>query len=339
MPELRRDPIVGRWVIISTERARRPSDFASTPRVASQPNAPCVFCPGQESRTPGEVWALRPAGGLPNGSGWLVRVVPNKFPALRIEGDLERSGEGLYDRMSGVGAHEVVIESPDHEARIEELSVAHLAEVLRAYRERVVDLARDPRLEYVMVFKNQGDAAGATLEHSHSQLIATPIVPMMVAEELSGALQHFRIKQRCIWCDIVRQERQVGVRVIREEGGLIAVAPFAPRAPFETWILPVAHRSSYEETPGDDLQSLAALLGEILRRMSRALSDPPYNLILHSAPLRARALEHFHWHLEIIPKLTRVAGFEWGSGFFINPTPPEEAARHLRGDDAWRPVS
>jgi UDPglucose--hexose-1-phosphate uridylyltransferase len=268
-----------------------------------------------------------------------VRVVPNKFPALRIEGDLERSGEGLYDRMNGVGAHEVVIESPEHAARLEELPTAHLAEVLRAYRERVLDLARDLRLEYVTVFKNQGEAAGATLEHSHSQLIATPIVPMIVAEELSGALQHFRIKQRCIWCDIVRQERQAGVRVIREEGGLIAVAPFAPRLPFETWILPVAHRSGYEATSNDELLSLATLLGDILKRIGSALDDPPYNLILHSAPLRARALDHFHWHLEITPKLTRVAGFEWGSGFFINPTPPEEAARHLRGDDAWRPVS
>jgi UDPglucose--hexose-1-phosphate uridylyltransferase len=338
MPELRRDPVVGRWVIISTERARRPSDFATT-RPAERRGGPCVFCPGHESRTPDEVWALRPDGSAPNTSGWLARVIPNKFPALRIEGDLERSGEGLYDRMNGVGAHEVVIESPDHDARIEQLPVTHLAEVLRAYRERILDLAKDPRLEHVMVFKNQGDPAGATLEHTHSQLIATPIVPMMVAEELSGALQHYRIKQRCVWCDIVRQERQGGGRVVLEEGGIIALAPFAPRLPFETWILPVVHRSSYEEMPEPELVVVAAMLGEILRRMSRTLSDPPYNIILHSAPLRARTLDHFHWHLEIIPKLARVAGFEWGTGFFINPTPPEEAARYLRGEDVWRPVS
>lgn len=337
MPELRQDPIVGRWVIISTERARRPSDF--TTRRPEHRGGPCAFCAGQESRTPDEVWALRPGGSPANAPGWLARVVPNKFPALRIEGELERSGEGLYDRMNGVGAHEVVIETPEHDGRIEQLPVEHLAALLRAYRERTLDLAKDPRLEYVMVFKNHGDLAGASLEHPHSQLIATPIVPMMVEEELSGALQHFRIKQRCIWCDILRQERQGGGRVVLDQGGFIAVAPFAPRFPFETWIIPVGHRSSYEETPVDDLLPLASLLGEILRRMSATLDDPPYNLMLHNAPLRARTLDHFHWHLEIIPKLTRVAGFEWGTGFFINPTPPEEAARCLRGQEPWRPVS
>jgi len=330
MPDLRRDPIVGRWVIISTERARRPSDFP-TPR-APRTGGPCVFCAGHEARTPGEVWALRPDGSEANAPGWLVRVVPNRFPALRIEGELERSGEGLYDRMSGVGAHEVVIEAPQHDAAIERLPVAHLSEVLRAYRERIRDLAKDQRLEYVMVFKNHGDPAGASLEHTHSQLIATPIVPMMVEEELAGAIQHFRIKQRCIWCDIVRQERRDGVRVIREAGGFVALAPFAPRFPFETWILPVAHRSSFEDTPTEEFLPLADLLSRVLRGMGRYLSDPPYNFMLHSAPLRTPTLDHFHWHLEIIPKLTRVAGFEWGTGFFINPTPPEEAAEYLRGE-------
>ncbi len=189
------------------------------PRPSARPG-PCVFCEGQEARTPEEVWALRPTGGAPNSHGWLVRVVPNRFPALRIEGDLEPSGEGLYDRMNGVGAHEVVIEAPKHDARIEQLPVSHLATVLLAYRERILDLAKDPRIEYVMVFKNQGEAAGASLEHAHSQLIATPIVPMMVDEELAGGLQHFRIKHRCIWCDIVRQEGQGGGRVVLEQGGL-----------------------------------------------------------------------------------------------------------------------
>lgn len=330
MPELRRDPIVGRWVIISTERARRPSDFVSQPGVRRS-NGPCIFCPGQEARTPDEVWALRPDGGAPNGPGWRVRVAPNRFPALRIEGELERSGEGLYDRISGVGAHEVLIEAPDHDARIEQLPVSHLAEVLLAFRERMIDLARDPRLEYVMVFKSHGDQPGAPITHAHSQLIATPIVPMMVEEELAGGLQHFRIKQRCIWCDIVRQEHGGG-RVVIEEQGFMALAPFAPRVPFETWVLPIGHRSSFEETPGEELLALAGLLGELLRRMAKTLGDPPYNLMLHSAPLRARALDHFHWHLEIVPTLTGLAGFEWGTGFFINPTPPEEAARYLRGD-------
>jgi UDPglucose--hexose-1-phosphate uridylyltransferase len=263
--------------------------------------------------------------------------VPNKFPALRIEGELEPAAEGLYDRMNGVGAHEVVIESPDHDAAIERLPPAHLAEVFRAYRDRILDLAKDPRLEYVMVFKNHGDPAGASLEHTHSQLIATPVVPLMVEEELAGALQHLRIKKRCIWCDIIRQERQEGGRVILDQDGFMALSPFAPRFPFETWILPTAHRSRYEDTPPGDFPRLAAAVRQVLGRMGQFLDDPPYNFMLHSAPLRAPALDHFHWHLEIIPKLTRVAGFEWGTGFFINPTPPEEAAKYLRGEPPDRP--
>jgi UDPglucose--hexose-1-phosphate uridylyltransferase len=328
VPELRRDPIVGRWVIISTERARRPSDFDVRP--PERRPGPCVFCPGQESRTPGEVWALRPVASAPNSPGWQVRVVPSRFPALRIEGELEPSGEGLYDRMNGVGAHEVVIEAPQHDASIEQLPMTHLAGVLRAYRERIVDLARDRRIEYVMVFKNQGQPAGARPDHGHSQLIATPIVPIMVAEELAGGLQHFRIKRRCIWCDIIRQECRGGDRLVQERDGFVALEPFASRFPFETWILPAEHRSAYEEMPGAEFLALATVLAEILKRMRRTLGDCPYNLMLHNAPLRVGQLDHFHWHLEIIPVLTRVAGFEWGTGFSINPTPPEEAARYLR---------
>lgn len=328
MPELRRDPVVGRWVIISTERARRPSDFpARAPRART---GPCVFCEGEEGKTPPEVWALRGNGGAPNTPGWQVRVVPNKFPALRIEGELEPAGEGLYDRMNGIGAHEVIVEAPDHAASIEGLAPEHLAAVFRAFQARMVDLARDTRLEYVMIFKNHGEAAGASLEHTHSQLIATPIVPSMVADEVAGGLQHYRIKQRCIWCDIVRQERQGRSRLVGERGGFVALTPFAPRFPFETWILPAAHRSSYPDTAPEEFDALAELTGTVLQRMSRYLSDPPYNLMLHSAPLRTPTLAHFHWHLEIIPKLTNAAGFEWGTGFFINPTPPEEAAAYLR---------
>lgn len=330
MPELRKDPVVGRWVIISTERARRPSDFVALAPERVGTGTACVFCPGQEAFTPDEIAVVRPDGSSPNSPGWTLRVVPNKFPALRIEGELEPSGEGLYDRMSGVGAHEVIIETPQHQASLATLPTAHVAGILRVYRDRMVDLGKDPRLEYVMVFKNHGEAAGASLEHPHSQLIATPIVPIMVEEELVGGLQHFRIKKRCIWCDILRQERAGGGRLILEDAGFAVLAPFAPRFPFETWILPGTHRSSYEETGADELDGLAYVLGEILARMNRVLGTPPYNLMLHSAPLRTQALDHFHWHLEIIPKLTRVAGFEWGTGFFINPTPPEEAAKYLR---------
>ena len=333
MPELRRDPVVGRWVIISTERSRRPSDFPSRP-VRPQGTRPCAFCPGQESRTPEEILAVRETGSLPNGPGWQIRVVPNKFPALRIEGEIEPAGEGIYDRMNGIGAHEVIIETPDHMAAMGALPEAHLAAVLEVWRQRMIDLQKDSRFEYVSVFKNHGEAAGASLEHPHSQLIATPIVPMMVEQELEGALRHFRIKKRCIWCDVIRQEMRAGTRrsgrLVLAEEGMVALCPYAPRFPFETWILPEVHRSSFEDAEGVDPPAMARLLREVLQRMDRLLGAPAWNLSLHSAPLKTPTLDHFHWHVELIPKLTQVAGFEWGTGFFINPTPPEEAAKYLR---------
>jgi UDPglucose--hexose-1-phosphate uridylyltransferase len=326
--ELRKDPVVGRWVIISTERARRPTDFGPEPvrpRLAS-----CVFCPGHEDQTPPEILAGRPPGSPPNTPGWTYRVVPNKFPALRIEGELEPSGEGPYDRMSGIGAHEVVIETPSHDATLATLPTEAVADVLLAFRERILDLKKDGRFQYILVFKNHGEAAGASLEHAHSQLIATPIIPIMVTEELTGSLRYYAIKERCVWCDIAREERRGGRRLIAETPQYVVLAPFAPRFPFETWILPARHRSHFEESGVDDLRALAGVLGDVLRRMNRALNDPPYNFMLHSAPLQEPALDEFHWHLEVIPKLTRVAGFEWGSGFFINPVPPEDAATALR---------
>jgi len=260
--------------------------------------------------------------------------VANKFPALRIEGELEPTGEGLFDRMNGVGAHEVVIETPTHAASLATLPVEAVADVLLAFRERMVDLKKDPRFEYVLVFKNHGAAAGASLEHPHSQLIATPIIPIMVAEEMAGAARYYAMKERCVWCDIQRQERRGGRRTIVEASGFLALAPFAPRFPFETWILPTVHRAALEESGGDELRNLAALLSGFLRRMNRVLGDPPFNFMLHTAPLRGSELESFHWHLEVIPKLTRVAGFEWGSGFFINPLPPEDAAAALRAESS-----
>jgi UDPglucose--hexose-1-phosphate uridylyltransferase len=330
MPELRKDPVVGRWVIISTERGRRPSDFPSQPVQAQGGN--CVFCPHNESKTPPEILAIRSPDSDVNGPGWSLRVVPNKFPALRIEGELEPSGEGLYDRMNGVGAHEVVIETPDHAATLATLPADAVADVLLAYRERVVDLKKDPRFEYILVFKNHGAAAGASLEHPHSQLIATPIIPIMVSEELKGAAEYWTMKERCVWCDVVHQERRGRRRVIMEANGFVALAPYAPRFPIETWILPTRHSSAFEDAGVEELRGLAEVLGEFLRRMDRVLHRPPFNFMLHTAPLREGPLQHFHWHLEIIPKLTNVAGYEWGTGFFINPVPPEDAAAALRED-------
>ncbi len=328
MSELRRDPIVGKWVIISVERGKRPSDFVR--KTVSTKSGFCPFCPGNEDKTPPEIMAYRPAETEPNTPGWTLRVVPNKFPALRIEGDLERAGEGVYDRMNGIGAHEVIIESPNHKDTLSSIPEKALEDILWAYRDRIIDLKRDRRLKYVLIFKNHGEEAGATLEHSHSQLIALPIVPKRVQEELDGALRYYNFRERCIFCDIIRQETLHRDRVVIENQDFLCMTPYASRSPFETWILPKRHVSAYENSQKNEYKGLAQIFSETLKRLDKILEDPPYNFMLHTAPLNHGESEYFHWHFEIIPKLTEVAGFEWGSDFFINPTPPEEAARFLR---------
>jgi len=332
MPELRKDPVVGRWVIIATERSRRPTNFG--PAIPQRSTGFCPFCPGAEDKTPPEVYALRENGAGANGSGWTVRVVPNKFPALQIEGALDRRGEGLYDRMNGVGAHEVVIEGPRHDLDLADLPVEHIEQVLQAYRERLVDLFRDRRIRHVLIFKNHGDQAGATLEHTHTQLIATPITPKNIQEELEGARRYWELKERCVFCDMVQQETAEGLgrRVVSMSERFVALMPFASRFPFETWILPRQHFASFQ-TLAEPAASrdLAAMLKDTLERLNRALDRPPYNFVIHTAPVGDQELEYFHWHIELMPKLTRVAGFEIGSGFYINPTPPEDAAHYLRG--------
>jgi UDPglucose--hexose-1-phosphate uridylyltransferase len=329
MPELRKDPVTGRWVIISTERRKRPSDFR-VERHQVLRDEYCPFCTGREDLTPPEVFAYRSNGGSRNGPGWDLRVVPNKFPALQVEGGLDREGEGMFDRMNGIGAHEVIIETPDHEKTLATMSEGEIERVLSAFRERVRDLKQDRRFRYILLFKNHGGPAGATLEHSHSQLIALPIVPDFVREEVEGARHHFAHKERCVFCDIVHQELAAGQRIILENADIVALAPYAPRFPFETWLVPRRHGSRFEEAAQHEYQSLARLLKALLLRVNRALESPSYNLIVHSSPFSEETSEFYHWHLELMPRLTKVAGFEWGTGFYINPTSPEEAARVLR---------
>jgi UDPglucose--hexose-1-phosphate uridylyltransferase len=330
LPELRKDAVTGRWVIISTDRRKRPSDFRLE-RSSVIGAEYCPFCAGREEMTPREVLAFRQNGGAPNSPGWDLRVVPNKYPALQVEGNLDREGEGLFDRMNGIGAHEVVIETPDHRKVFAAMTEAEIERVLWAFRERIVDLKRDIRFRYILVFKNHGAAAGATLEHTHSQLIALPIVPDFVREEIDGAKRHYKQKERCVFCDIVRQEIAAGRRVIHENADIVALAPYAPRFPFETWLLPKSHGARFEEAPRQVYESLARMLRSVLARMNETLESPPYNLIIHNSPFsEPHADDYYHWHVELMPKLTRTAGFEWGTGFYINPTSPEEAAEVLR---------
>jgi UDPglucose--hexose-1-phosphate uridylyltransferase len=329
MPELRKDPVVGRWVIIATERRKRPTDFVVKGEACMIDSAACPFCEGNEKKTPPEIIAYR-HGSLPNERGWTVRVVPNKFPALAIEGDLDRVGEGMFDKMNGVGAHEVIIETPRHVCNFDALPEPEVQSIIRAYRDRVADLKGDRRMKYILIFKNKGREAGASLDHSHSQLIALPIVPKRVLEELEGSREYYRFKERCVFCDIIRQEIQDGTRVVFENERFLCLSPFAPKSPFETWVLPKNHEARFEHITEDEIKDLAQIMHRLMNKMTEVLKDPPYNYIVHTAPLHENPA-HFHWHIEIMPKLTQLAGFEWGSGFYINPTPPEDAARELRG--------
>ncbi|MBU0729174.1 MAG: galactose-1-phosphate uridylyltransferase [Proteobacteria bacterium] len=328
MPELRKDPVIGRWIIISTERGKRPTDFIITKDETK--NGFCPLCPGNENTTPPEVLSYGQHGYMPNRPGWDLRVVPNKYPALIIEGDIGKQGDGLYDKMNGIGAHEVVIETPNHLESFTHIPPARMIKVFLAFRDRLVDLSHDPRFRYVMIFKNYGGAAGASLEHSHSQLIALPILPRMIVSELDGSHSYYSYKERCIFCDIIRQEVNQDVRVVCQNDYFICMTPWAPRSPFEMWVLPKEHSSSYVTQSDASFKALSEIFSESMLRLNKCIPNVPYNFVLHTAPLRSPPLEHFHWHFEIMPKLTMIAGFEWGSGFYINPVPPEEAAKYLK---------
>ena len=334
MSELRRDPVDGRWVIIAPDQRRRPVDFHTAPYPVAE--GLCPFCPGHENLTPPEILARREAGSRANGPGWRVRVISNKFPVLRVEDELRREGQGYYDKMSGTGAHEVILESPRHEDRHATMSPAQLEEVFWVWRERMLDLRQDHRIQYVLVFKNYGTAAGANLQHPHSQLIALPILPKTLIEETEGAKEYFRHHERCIFCDIVDQEVEEESRLISANEDFIAIVPWAPIYPFEIWILPRRHQPRFEE-PSEGLYSrFAQILVEVTGRLERALSRPHYNAVLHTSPFTDEDNDYYHWHLELMPRLTRRAGFEVGSGFYVNPIAPEDAAEFLRQTERGR---
>lgn len=331
MPELRRDPVLGRWVIIASERPKRPDDFGDVCDETRPERAVfCPFCEGNESKTPPEILAYRGPDSQPNGPGWRLRVVPNRYPALQIEGNLDKSGVGVYDRMNGVGAHEVVIESPRHVESITDLDEENVRDVFIACRDRLLDLRRDSRMVCGMIFKNVGTAAGASLAHTHTQIIVTPVVPRTVQQEMDGCRRFFDYRGRCLFCDIVEQEHAEGKRTVGEYGNFIAFNPYASRFPFETWILPKRHSSHFEDIQASEAGEFAHLMKTVLAKLEKALSHPPYNYMIHTAPLSVPRMEHYHWHVEVIPRLTKVAGFEWGTGFYINPVAPESAAEFLR---------
>jgi len=325
-PEIRRDPVMARWVIIAAARGERPDFFRARP--AERTEEPCPFCPGHEFSTPAPVWTERLYGMDP--SRWQVRVVPNKYPALEPEGDLNKRRSGLYQRMNGVGIHEVIIESPSHDATFATMPEDHLAALLAVYRHRIAALKGDSRAHYIQVFKNDGQAAGATLDHPHTQIIAMPFIPRLIVEELRGAEAHYGRTGTCIYCELLANETADRSRIVTETEAHVALTPYASRFPFETWIFPKRHAAAFEVGPVEAIQDLARILQQAMRGLTAALDGPAYNFLLHSAPSAQEHVLHYHWHMEIMPRTTQMAGFEWGTGCYINPTSPEEAARVLR---------
>ncbi len=338
MPELRRDPVVGYWTIISSERGRRPVEFKQK---SPESEPPCPFDEGCESETPPEIYAVRRPDSVSNGPGWDVRVTLSKTPLLAHDQPLERYGEGLYDLMNGVGRHEVIIETPKHESDLDELDNAQIEKVIATYVLRLNEMEKDQRLKYALLFKNHGQITGPSRElvrHSRSQVIGMPILPKRVKEELAATKSYFDRRERCVFCDMIRQEVSDGVRRVAENKSFFAFCPFASRSPFEIWVLPKKHSADFGRLDPQDFGALALILKECLGRLRALLNDPSYNFILHTAPYRRQKKdiywktieEDYHWYLLISPRLTRPAGFEWGTGIYINPTPPEDAAQLLR---------
>src|SRR5437870_1944861 len=273
--------------------------------------------------------------GRPNGPGWSIRCVPNKFPALERVGEVREHRDGPFLSVDGVGAHEIIVESPDHDGHLATLDDRQVERVLRAYRERYHDLAADRRIKYVQIFKNHGERAGASFSHPYAQVIAIPIVPLRVLEEAEGMRAHAEQREgECLYCEILRRELALGRRVVAENRAFVALEPFAARFPFETWILPKVHARAFETLSDTDGSAFATILKDVLGRMYRLLDDPSFNYYIHTAPLR-ESEGTFHWHLEITPHLTEIAGFERGTGFYINPVVPEDAASILKGEIRW----
>lgn len=333
MSEVRRDIITDTWVIIDTE-----NDVL--PRTEAQPHTrqdDCPFCAGNENRTPNEIYAVR-HGSQPNTPGWEVRVVPNINPILRIEGELEKSGVGVYDMVSGIGANEVIIESPEHTPHFFELPPEQMRLVIDTYRTRIDDLHKDDRLRYILIFKNHGAAAGAsTIDHPHSDLIALPATPVRVKQKLNGAREYYSYKERCLFCDIIEQEIEMADRLIFQTDMFAVFSPYAARFPFEMLVIPKRHMFTFKEIGDKEITDLAEVLERTTKVMHAVLGDPPYNLILCDSPnLLPKSnywktiKEDFHWHIEIIPRLHRTTGFELGTSFYINRYAPERTASVLR---------
>jgi UDPglucose--hexose-1-phosphate uridylyltransferase len=361
MTELRKDPITGRWVIINVHKDCVHKDNVHKEDVHSEhgqngivqnnnhlldlkpvgvddDRENCPFCEGHEEHTSAEICSLREEGTVPNSPGWFVRCIPNINPVLTTSHDLGRRGLGLFDMMNSVGAHEVVIESPHHDQDFHNYDLLQVQRILRAYRERIVELKKNQHLKYVLVFKNRGKRAGSLhISHPHSQVIATPVVPIRLKMELNGTRKYYQMKERCIFCDVIRQELKDDIRVVDQNESFLCLIPFASRFPYECVILPKRHQAQYSQMEEKEFENLAQVFKNTFVRLHHVLNNPAYNCVLHDAPNTVpkkgywKTIKHdYHWHFEIIPRTMRTAGFEWGTGFHINPVAPEKAAEDLK---------
>lgn len=336
MPEIRKHPITREWVIIATERAKRPSDFGThdVSPVKIKKDMTCPFCPGNEFMIPSPVEVF-----YGKDSEWRVKSMPNKFPALVHDGNLNRRDIGIYDTMNGIGAHEIVIETPDHSKSIPQMTDSEIISVIEMYCKRYTALKNDKRLKNIQVFKNYGKTAGASLAHPHSQIIATPFNPPEEWADIRGIKEYLNYRKKCPFCHIVEYEMNADERVITDNSSFAAITPYASKFPFEIWIIPKKHSHVFARMDENEVKDFAFILRAVLGKLSSCLSDPPYNYAIHTAPCNDEDRYDFHWHLEIIPRLTIAAGFELGTGVYINVVAPERSAAFLKkASDAGAPV-
>lgn len=327
MPELRQNIATREWVIIATERAKRPEDFAKRDKTKKEvPDfvANCPFCPGNEKQTPPETFSIK------DGSSWKVRAIPNKFSALSSEGDFAHKEDGIMRWMNGIGFHEVVIETPKHNLTTALLEDGHVTSIINAYKNRYLALTGNKFMEAVVIFKNHGAGAGTSLEHPHSQIVATPIVPTHIRSRIGEAMRYYDDHRKCVFCAMAAEEIKKGERIVIENQNFVSFVPYAALSPFHIWIMPKRHVSSFPDITEAETRNLAVMLKTILKKIYSGLDDPDYNYIIRSLPGQSRTNEFFHWYMSIVPRVTKVAGFELGAGMFINVALPEKSAAFLR---------
>ncbi|MEI7542361.1 MAG: galactose-1-phosphate uridylyltransferase [bacterium] len=325
MSELRKDPVINRWVITLDDKSFKPQADSKIPANLSDKDSSCALCPGNEDKTGKNILSVNDPDGK-----WKVRVIPNNHPYLRVETPLKKKGVGIFDVISGTGANEIIVDTPLHNVDFDKMDVSRVVDVIRTYKDRILDLKNDTRLEYVLIFKNRGERAGSNSQHLHSQLMALPVIPKKITEEMDASKEYFNFKKRCVYCDLVDNEIHMKERIVRETERFVCITPFASQTPFEMWIIPKTHASHFYKLSENEEADLAIILKDSITRLNKALNYPSYNYMIHTTPVKQQDIDHYHWHIEIMPRVKSIAGFEWGSGFYINPTLPEEAADFLR---------